>query len=204
MEKLKWFRFQPEPAVLTSHSDSVSLTDTPLEAIQSGANLTGELDIVGQLVIDFGFGVDDQGFFIAADSALIAELNVHGQLQGNLELFGLGAAADFQLAPALSFALLDTNGDQRIHESEYAGALGGLDLVGSRIDAQLTLDATLGFLGICPNILAFFYGIITQRIPDVIPPCFAFHLANVHRLPSSFRHTTQLFFHCAASVTTAA
>ena len=63
-----------------------------------------------------------------------------------MELFGLGATADFHLAPAVSFALLDTNGDQRIHESEFAGLLGGLDLIGSQINATLTLDATLGFL----------------------------------------------------------
>ena len=72
------FRFVPAPAILASLSDSVSLAGTPLEAIENQSNLTGELEIAGQLVVDFGFGVDRQGFFIRADSALIAQLDVLG------------------------------------------------------------------------------------------------------------------------------
>jgi hypothetical protein len=140
------FRFTPEPIDVAASLSTASLAGTPLAALAEGTDFSGGLDLAGQLLVDLGFGVDQSGFFVTADSSITTDLVVNADVRGDLDIFGVGIGAVVRLAPRIVFDGLDVDNDQRLDAGELAAVPNGLGIEIGPIDADLTFDATLGFL----------------------------------------------------------
>jgi hypothetical protein len=139
-------RFAPAVLDLSASLASDALGDTPLAAIAAEAGFSGLADIAAPLSIDFGFGVDESGFFITPDSSFALDVDIDALIASGLDLFSIDVGGGLKFTPRFTLAGINSATPARIRVDELQSGLAGLALELGTIDADLTFDAELGFL----------------------------------------------------------
>ncbi|MDD5388106.1 MAG: Ig-like domain-containing protein [Gallionellaceae bacterium] len=112
----------------------------------AGLDLQGQVEAEALARPDIGFGLDLDGFFVTADSALAAEITGTAEAIGSLGGFAVSATGTFDLTPELALSPLDGDSDGKLRGDEFADHFDSLSVDLGTATADLTLALDFGLL----------------------------------------------------------